>query len=168
MATSKFAWPAWLPAPEQTQYTMQPTDRRTKTDMEIGGINRVEFDTDEATANCQLTLDEFQAAWFEAFEANLLLQGSIWITMPIWVAGQLKEHVVMFKERPKISSVVGLHTVYSFVLQISKRDLMNADTAELLLYYIPQDIMDLSDRLNIVVNVTMPGVTILPDNPIWS
>lgn len=168
MATSRYTWPSWLPAPEQTQYSMQPTDRRTKTDMEIGGIYRVEFDTDEVVVNCQLTLDMFQSAWFEAFEANLLRQGSIWILMPIWVAGQLKEHVVMFKDRPKISSVVGLHTVYTLVLQISKRDLMSADVAELLLYYSPPQIMDLSDRLNVVVNIEMPGVTILPDNPIWS
>lgn len=36
--------------------------------MEVGTVIRSEFDTDEQEATCSLLLDQFQAAWFEAFE----------------------------------------------------------------------------------------------------
>ncbi|MFT4301691.1 MAG: hypothetical protein QM579_08055 [Desulfovibrio sp.] len=167
MATAKYVWPDWMPPPEKDGYNLQPVDRRTKTEMEIGGIVRAEYDTDEATCQCRLTLSEMESAWFEAFEANLLKQGTIWIDMPLWSAGQVTRHVVRFKDRPKITGFVGLHTVYDFALDVSGRNLWSADVVEFLALYSPDAAVLWSDALHPVLHIQAVGVTALPDNLPW-
>lgn len=166
MPVAKYTWPEWMPAPEKTGYGAGPVDRRTKTDMEIGARLRTEFDTDESTATCKLTLSDFEAGWLETFEHKVLDQGTIWINMPILTAGRVSMHVVRFKERPKLSSVIGLHGVYEFTLDIAARNLQSRDYAEVLLYYSPDELTLLSDSLHQILHVEMPAVTSLPDN-LW-
>lgn len=162
MATPKYSWPGWMPLPDKTVYSVQPADRRTKTDMEIDGIVRVQFDTDETVCQCTLTLSENESAWFEAFEANLLKQGSIWFQLPLWIGGQIVPHIVRFKERPKVSSLLGLYTKYVLVLEVAQRELWSADVVESLLMHSPDDLIDWSNSLHYIMHVQAPGVTILP------
>lgn len=166
MPTAKYAWPKWMPVPQKTGYGAGPVDRRTKTDMEIGARLRTEFDTDESTATCKLILSDFEAGWLETFEHKVLDQGTIWINMPIWTAGRVSQHVVRFKDRPKLTGLQGLHGIYEFTLDIAERNLQSRDYAEVLLYYSPDDLTLLSDRLHSVLHVEMPAVTSLPDT-LW-
>ena len=50
-----------MPKPQMNGYGIQPVDRRIKTDMEIGGVYRAEFDTDENECSCSLVLRECPA-----------------------------------------------------------------------------------------------------------
>lgn len=166
MPTAKYTWPKWMPAPQKSGYGAGPVDRRTKTDMEIGARLRTEFDTDESTATCKLILSDFEAGWLETFEHKVLDQGIIWIEMPIWTAGRVSQHVVRFKDRPKLSGLQGLHGIYEFTLDIAKRNLLSRDYAEVLLYYSPQTLSLWSDSLHRVLHEQMPGLTSLPDRGI--
>lgn len=160
-----YTWPEWMPKPQQSGYDVQVSDRRTKTDMEMGGIIRAEFDVDEAVCQCKLILSPEEAAWFEAFERHLLKQGATWFRMPLWVSGQLSLHTVRFRERPKISRLVGLYTEYSFALDISVRNTLPKDYIEILLEYGPDALRAFSTRLHEILHVEAPGVTIIP-NPL--
>lgn len=166
MPAAKYDWPAWMPVPQKAGYGMQPVDRRTKTDMEIGSRLRAEFDTDETTCTCKIILSDFEAGWLETFEHKVLAQGTIWITMPIWSAGTVSQHVVRFKDRPRLSEIRGQHGVYEFSLDIAARNLLSQDFAEVLIYYSPETLTLLSDKLHHVLHVEMPRVTILPDT-LW-
>lgn len=139
-------WPDWMPKPQQPDYTYTPVDRRTKTDMEVGSILRVNFDTDETTLDCVLILNAVQAQWFEQFERNLLHQGAQWFRMPIQIAGCIEWHTVRFASRPKAGSLIGVtHTTYTLRLDVDKRNLkLCPDVIELLVCISPQDILSAS------------------------
>jgi hypothetical protein len=142
-------------------YTVEPVDRRVSSEMDIGTVTRVEFPTDETTANCTLFLDELQASWFEALEHEKLKQGSLWIRMRLWVAGHLKEHVVRFRDRPKLSSKTGGHSTYTFTLEVEKRfGMMDGELFDLLLDWDPYIIGRASDRLHFLLHVWLPGIII--------
>jgi len=121
MAHSLLRWPDWMPLPDQSGYDVESKDRRIKTDMEVGSIVRVEYDTDESKANCSLVLDEFQAAWFETFERDVLRQGTQWFELPLLSGGIIQNHTVRFASRPKASVVGPAHTKYTFSLDLEKR-----------------------------------------------
>lgn len=163
MPIAKYVWPKWMPKPQKTGYGAGPVDRRTKTDMEIGARLRTEFDTDESTATCKLILSDFEAAWLETFEHKVLNQGTIWIEMPILTAGRVAQHVVRFKDRPKLTALQGLHGTYEFTLDIAARKLQSRDYAEVLIYYSPDELTLFSERLHHVLHVEMPGATTLPE-----
>lgn len=91
----------------------------------------------------------------------------MWFEMPIWSAGDVVRRVVRFKERPKISDIVGLHTVYEFTLDVSARNLWSADIVELLSFYSPDALIVWSDRLHQIEHVQMPGITIFPADLPW-
>ena len=42
--------------------------------------------------------------YIEAFERDFLIQGSRWFWLPLWVAGQMTDHLVRFKTRPQLAS----------------------------------------------------------------
>ena len=56
--------------------------------------------------------------------------------------------------------------MYEFSLDIAARNLLSQDFAEVLIYYSPETLTLLSDKLHHVLHVEMPGVTILPDT-LW-
>lgn len=160
--SERYVWPEWMPKPRVDGYGIQPVDRRTKTDMEIGGIYRVEFDTDECECTCSLRLNGDESAWFEAFERDVLRQGSVWFEMPLWVEGQVKRHIVRMKERPRAGDLFGLHTTYELSLDVRKRELsLSADDVISMGSYPPGVIRRLDDRLHYIVNVMMPECTLL-------
>ena len=129
-----FKWPGWMPTPVRAGYAYEPIDRTIKTDMDIGTVRRVEFDTDETKLVCSLDLNREQLAWFEVFERDILRQGTIWFSMPIYISGEIQEHTVRLKERPKFGEVRGFYqTAVSLVLEIEKRKLMDKRFAEFLL-----------------------------------
>lgn len=162
----RFVWPEWMPKPQVNGYGIQPVDRRTKTDMEVGGVYRAEFDTDECDCSCSLVLNRDESAWFEAFERDVLKQGAVWFEMPLWVGGAVEPYVVRMKERPKAGNLIGLHTTYTLSLDVKKRDLMSADEAEALLWYKPSDIRLYDSLLQFILHVKMPGFTVF-DFPLF-
>lgn len=114
-------WPEWMPKPQQTNYSYDYVDRRTKTDMEVGSVLRVNFDTDESTLNCRLILNRLQSQWFEVFESKLQNHGARWFRMPIQIAGCIVWHTVRFASRPKASIMAPHYTQYDFTLDIWKK-----------------------------------------------
>lgn len=137
-------WPDWMPKPQRSGYSYEPADRRSKTDMEIGSVLRVNFDTDETVVNCTLILNRMQSTWFEIFERGLLRQGSQWFEMPIQTGGCIEWHTVRFAARPKAGNLIGpRHTTYTLQLEIEKRELRMCDELfELLMCISDQDLLD--------------------------
>jgi len=153
-------WPSWLDVAVVEGYTVVPEDRRQSSDLEIGTQLRVVFDTDETTITCQLVLDSLSANWFEAFERDILVQGSRWFWLPVWVGGQTIDHLVRFKTRPQLGTrepgEEG-YSVYSFELNVGKRQgLMEKEWVEFWLENDPYIFVQYEDKLQHVVNVLYP------------
>lgn len=144
MADKLYCWPDWMPKAQSNGYGYEPTDRRTKTDMEVGSVLRVNYDTDETSLDCTLVLNSVQAQWFEKFERDTLNQGAHWFQMPIQIAGCIEWHTVRFTSRPKAGSLIGpYHTTYTLKLDVQQRDLKLCDEVlELFLCVPPQDLLD--------------------------
>lgn len=150
MAEILNCWPSWMPKAQQTSYSYNPVDRRTKTDMEVGSVLRVNFDTDETTLNCQLILNRVQSQWFEVFEQVLQNQGSKWFRMPIQIAGCIEWHTVRFATRPKASIMAPHYTQYDLTLDIWKRDFtLCPGVAEFLLCHTPDELIDAVNNVRI-------------------
>lgn len=117
-----FRWPSWIPPGVIGGYTASTTDLRISPDFDWGTQFRVEFDADETLINCTLFVDSLQANWFEAFERDVLRQGSRWFLMDLWIGGQMVQHRARFKKRLEASNRIGLEWIeYSFQLEIFKR-----------------------------------------------
>lgn len=147
MAEKFYCWPSWMPIAQRPNYSYEPTDRRSKTEMEVGSILRVNFDTDETTLDCTLILNTMQAQWFEKFERDMLNQGAKWFQMPIQIAGCIEWHTVRFAQRPKAGNLIGpRHTTYTLKLDIQQRDLKICDEVEELLFCLsPNEIFNAAD-----------------------
>lgn len=158
MAAKALRWPEWMGYPVVDDYRVEVLDRRTTTEMEVGAVSRVEFDTDESVATCSLFLKPFQANWFEAFERDLARQGTVWFTMPLWTGGRLLDHTVRFRERPTLAQKTGPYATYTFTLSVSKREgLIAADVAEILTELDPGRLAAMDDLLNVIVNDLLPA-----------
>lgn len=153
-----------MPNPQADGYGIHPVDRRLATETEAGTVVRKQFDADESEADCTLVLNPLQANWFEAFERDMLGQGTVWFNMPLWVGGEVENHLVRFKTRPKAGSLVGLHTSYSFTLSVAKRQLMNKAMAEMLYLYGPnwfeEEMLLTSSWLHEILHIESPGLTV--------
>lgn len=153
MGNDLFKWPYWMPLARQSGYGYEPADRRTRTDMEVGSVLRVNFDSDETTLTCSLVLNSFQAAWLEAFERGALRQGSQWFQMPLQAGGCIEWHTVRFASRPKAASVNALYTTYTLQLDLEKRELVMGDElAELLVCIAPEELIESVETVNSFVN----------------
>lgn len=117
--------------------------------MEAGVIIRKEYDTDEQSATVSMLLNSFQCAWLEAFEHNKLEQGTKWFNFPCWIAGSLQYVPVQFKERPKVTGVFGLSSMYEFSIRIAKRNLWSAFVVDALMAYELEELMEWSDILEV-------------------
>jgi hypothetical protein len=154
-------WPDHLSVPLRAGYNYTPTDRRAKAEMEMGSRYRVLFDTDETVLNCNFILAHEQLAFFEAFEKHLLKQGTLWFKMPILTAGNIAQHTVRFRERPRVGDFKDGYAVVSMVLDVSERNTFGE--AEIwLLYELGPEIFTSFNRLHEVLHVEAPGVTNLP------
>lgn len=143
---SIYKWPAWMPKAQQSDYSYEPVDRRSRTEMEVGSVLRVNYDTDETTLNCILILNRFESAWFEAAERTALWQGSQWIEMPIQTGGFINMHTVRFKARPKASIKAPFYTQYSLTLELEKRELEMCDSlAQFLFCFAPDEVCGVAD-----------------------
>ena len=161
-------WPSRLGCPLVDGYGIQVVDRRISTDMDVGGTRRVEFDTDECIANCSLFLDGFRAGIFEAFERDVLHQGSLWFLALLWIGGKLEEHTVRFRERPQSGNKSGDYTEYSFTLDVKQREnLPPAWLVELFLEIDPEVLLMLYSRLHYILHVEWPGITNTPAD-LWA
>jgi hypothetical protein len=157
MSEQIFQWPKWMGYPLVEGYGAEIVDTRVKTEMEIGSTFRIEFDTDQLTANCSMFLQNLQADWFESFEKSLLKQGSKWFQLPLWVGGKLLPHTVRFKERPKLVEKNYQYTTYSFTLDIARREDMMPDNFVSFLFELdPYEFIRGSDMLQICVNEMFP------------
>lgn len=149
MSEKFYCWPDWMPLAQSDGYAYEPTDRRSKTEMEVGSVLRVNFDSDETTLDCTLILNAVQSQWFEKFERNMLNQGSTWFQMPIQIAGCIERHTVRFAARPKAGSLIGpFHTTYTLKLDVRQRDLPICDEImDLLLCVSPLDLRNTAKNL---------------------
>lgn len=155
--------PSWLKPPLESGYSMEVIDRRQKTQMEIGSLYRVEFDTDEASISFEFACNPIQAAYLESFEKNLLNQGSTWFIMPLYYSGGMRDTKVRFADRPKLSRKEGIYSYYQIVLDVQQREeLMCAETLLMLDCFEPCQITKMSKALNDFMTQTLAGSTALP------
>ncbi len=142
-----YRWPDWMPKPERDSFSIQPEDRRETTETEVSSVIRYQFDSDINIAECKLILDSIQANLFEAFERDVLRQGSMWFEFPLWIGGEVVYETCRFKTRPK-ASVTGHLTIYTFTLYVAKRStLYDACLAEVLFCWAPCDVAKISDSV---------------------
>ena len=128
MSDEVLRWPDWMPRPQISGYGYEAVDRRTRTDMEVGAVYRVNFDSDETTVTCTLICDPCQAAWFESFERDKLRQGSRWFEVPLQTGGAISWHTARLAARPKAQQIVGVfHTAYQLQLDLERRELPMCD-----------------------------------------
>jgi hypothetical protein len=151
-----------MPKPQRTGYSYEVTDRTLNTDMEIGSIPRVEFDTDETVVTCSMVLcNRLQLEFYEAFERDCLRQGTKWFQMPIWMTGQIEWYNCRFVGRPKVAPDRGVtHATVSMKLQIERRNLLDPDIVEVLMIFGP----DITGQLNgaDTALAKLAGVTNIP------
>lgn len=163
MAKKLLRWPEWMPIPQQSGYSYQPTDRRTRTDMEVGSILRVNYDTDETQFSCTLILNSIQSAFFEQFERDILSQGTQWFEFPLKSGGNITWHTARFLEHPKATLLGVRHTTYTFTLEIEKRPVtLCPQIAEFLVCISPQDLCRAGHVLREAMREVVPGIE-LPD-----
>ena len=161
---SMITWPDFMPAPQQDSFSIQPEDRRLTTETEAGSVIRYQFDSDVNVADCTLILNRDQSAWFEAFERDVLMQGSVWFDFPLWIGGDVVREKCRFKTRPKAGNLIGLHTTYSFSLYVSKRSSsVDGRYAALRMIFDDEQILYITNKLHHILHVQSPGLTILPD-----
>lgn len=152
-------WPTWMPTPLQSGYGGGPVDTRATSDTEAGSLLRKQHNTDEQDITCSIVCDEFQAAFFEAFERDKLAQGTVWFELPIFIGGELRYYKVRFKQRPKITEVKATYTYYGFVVTVYKRELLDKWIVDLLLLFSPAEIYLLYSRLHTVLHIEYPDIT---------
>lgn len=153
-------WPCSLPCALVEGYGYTPTDTRLKTEMEVSGLYRVEFDEDEATCTCSFILDSDQSLTFESFEHAYLRQGSTWFNMPLRIAGQTGLYRVRFRERPQMTQVINQCLMkYSMTLDLVDRNLLCPDQVDALLDYSPGALRTMYADLKNIINTIMPGIT---------
>lgn len=163
MASQLLRWPDWMPKPQRASYQYEAVDRRSRTDMEVGSIVRVEYDTDESKITCTMTCNRVQSAWFEIFEREMLAQGSRWFEMPLQSEGRIEWHTVRLAARPKASLTGATHTSYSLTLDVEKRpDAMCLELVELLTCISPADLCCTAENLRHAMHEIVPSVS-LPD-----
>ena len=114
------SWPSSLPKALQRNYSMQPDDRRTASSS-VGTAFFEGFSGNACSADCTVFLSPSQAAVFEKFERDTLVQGTKWFLFPIWYAGGVHTELCRFKTRPKASNKHGFWMEYSFSLYIQRR-----------------------------------------------
>lgn len=137
-----------MPKPLQDGYSYEPSDRRSRTDMEAGGVIRVNYVTDETAVSCSLVCNVVQSQWFEVFERGLLHQGSTWFQMPIQSGNCVTWHRVRFAGRPKAAVRAPRYTIYELKLDVEKRELMMCDeVAELLICLAPDELRLAMERV---------------------
>lgn len=148
MSDEIWCWPCWMPKPLQDGYNYEPTDRRSRTDMEVGGVIRVNYDTDETTVSCSLVCNVTQSQWFEVFERSILRQGSSWFQMPIQAGNCVTWHKARFASRPKVAVKAPRYTIYELKLDLWKRELLMCDeVAELLICLTPEELQLAFERV---------------------
>jgi hypothetical protein len=154
-------WPDWMPYPQRPSYSYELADRTLESQMDIGTIKRVEFDTDETIISCTLILcNRLQLEWFEKFERDCLRQGSRWFRMPIFMSGHVEFYTVQFKGRPKFGSIIGIsHTTVTMQLRIEKRDLLDDAIFEAVTLFGPNGLQNVAGRINLGA---LAGVTTIP------
>ena len=160
---SMITWPDWMPAPQQDSFSIQPEDRRLTTETEAGSIIRYQFDSDVNVADCTIILNSVQANWFEAFERDILAQGTVWFMFPLWIGGEVSYAKCRFKTRPKAGNLIGLHTTYTFSLYVAKRDIVDGRIAAIMLELGMDGFEYIYNKLHHILHVQSPGLTTLPD-----
>ena len=166
MAEKVYTWPEFMPYPSADDFSWQPVESRTLTDMEVGTVIRSEFNTDEQEATCSLLLDQFQAAWFEAFEANVLNRGTVWFSFPCWISGEVQYRNVRMKARPKMSKISGLHSQYTLSLQVADRKLWSASIVDALMKFGLSNLTSWGNSVARTLNV-VSGITNPPPGVFW-
>lgn len=155
-------WPDWMPLPQVSGYGMTPIDRRIISETEVGSIVRKQFETDECECSCALVLDQLQANFFEAFERDILDQGTRWFTINLWTGGKVATHRVQFMERPTLVGVRGLHSEYSLKLRVEERKGMSGVAAWSLYMFGAEADWSFATRLHEIL-IRNRGLTALPE-----
>lgn len=144
------SWPESLPVlQEGYSYELRSTDMSGGTDLTT--YRKPEFQIDEATITCQLSLDIKQQNVFEWFERDVLNHGTRWFRMPLWIGGVLKNHIVRFQQRPE-AKLSGVWCDYTFKLDVEQRYTMDSTLVNWLTFLSPNDIYSMEASMEEAVS----------------
>lgn len=147
---ASLSWPEWMPKPLQSGFSMQPEDRRTASST-VGTSFQQGFGGDVCVAEVSLTLNRAQAAWLEQFERDTARQGAVWFDFPLWHGGEVHWEKCRFKTRPKLGSVNGLYSSFSFSLYVWKRsDMLPGCMVKLFACWHPCFFGELEDAIDLL------------------
>ena len=161
MSEQVFRWPEWMPVPLRDGYSVKPVDRTLRTEMEIGSVKRVLYDTDETHVALSFCLSREQHLWFQGFEREMLCHGTRWFELPLLIGEGVEYYKVQIIGRPEFGRFFGYpeRCFATFTVQIEKRKLLDGEVAEVLMVLSPSEIRILSNTLHLVLHTEMPGVT---------
>ena len=156
------SWPSSLPKPMQSGFSMQPEDRRIASST-VGTSFQKGFGGNVCSVDCTVFLSPAQAAVFEKFERDTLVNGSKWFMLPVWYGGGVHSELCRFKTRPKASNRHGLWMEYSFSLNVQKRsELFPECLIELFACWHPCFFVEFNSSMHDIFNslshVTVPSV----------
>jgi hypothetical protein len=129
---------------------------------DLSTTRRPEFNIDEVKISAKMSLSIKQVALFEWFERDILNQGARWFKMKVWIGGDLKDHIVRFRNRPKMA-LNGFWTEVAFELDLEQRDLMHPTVVDWLIYLSPNELTFFLEEMRKLVHNFMPGLTVIPD-----
>ncbi len=155
-------WPESMPSLQKGGYSYDLADRALTSDSDMPKVKRVDFSIDEVNIKARLVLNPSEAAFLEAFERDVLNQGCRWFLLPLWISGEMREYKVRFKSRLKLAQVFGRNSIYDLDLEMGRRNLLDAVSVAWLLFFSPEEIVHLSDRLHGILNYQLPGALSLP------
>lgn len=159
-------WPDWMPVPMLSGYGVEIIDRSVSTEMEIGTIKRVQFDSDETHIPVTIFLDALQRTWFQTWERDVLRHGCSWFEMPILIGEKLEKYRVQILGRPKLDSFTGAPPHYcqaTFTVQIERRKLWDCGVMEIFKCLSPGEFTSIATGLHSILEKQMPGITIIPN-----
>lgn len=139
-------WPKNLPVLQDSySYELRSTD--LPGNGELTTYRKPEFNVDEATITCKLSLNPKQQNLFEWFERDVLNHGTRWFRMPVWIGGALRTHIVRFNERPQ-AALDGFWCSYTFKLDIEQRHIMDRTLLAWLTVLSPDDLFIVLDIIS--------------------
>lgn len=155
-------YPATLPAPNQTKYSLQPVDPVIRTQMDSGSPrNRRRFTTYPTRIPVEWLFTEAQMAVFESWFDNTVNSGESWFNVNLINGLSVSAYEARFftaQHYPwKADMQPGNSYVVSGILEVRSRPVMDATYLEAATAYDPNDITYGSPVLHTFVNTTLPS-----------
>lgn len=145
MIDTDIVWPAGLPYPLLDENTATPEDPLIRTRL-ANGRQRVRraFTSVPVPVTWSMVCDDNQAAFFEMWHAEVLLDGAKWFKLPKAAPTGLKLRITRFKDIWTRTRYGRQHWKYSAPIEFYERDLIDREWAIIPEMWLGADIFDIA------------------------